>query len=276
MKLPIYQIDAFTRERFKGNPAAVVPLTNWLSDAQLLHIAAENNLSETAFYVPANTGSVDDQGESFDFELRWFTPTHEVDLCGHATLAAAYVLFNKFDDANTITEPAIRFHSRSGILTVEQSGDSLTMNFPSRPAVPQPVTADILQALGLESVSFSGKSPRDWLLVVDSEAAVARLKPNLHLLAAASDSPVIVSAPGEQCDFVSRFFAPGLGVDEDPVTGSAHCTLTPYWAEALERKDLSAWQISARSGEVQCQLEGDRVSLTGQAVCYLQGSIDIE
>lgn len=276
MKLPIYQIDAFTRERFKGNPAAVVPLTDWLSDAQLLNIAAENNLSETAFYVPAQAGKVDEHGEGFDFELRWFTPTHEVDLCGHATLAAAYALFNNLDEANTINDPVIRFHSRSGILTVQKSGDGLTMNFPARPAVPQPVSEEILQALGVESVSFSGKSPRDWLLVVDSEATVAGLKPNLHLLASASDSPVIVSAKDDHCDFVSRFFAPGLGVDEDPVTGSAHCTLTPYWAETLQRQDLSARQISARGGEVQCQLEGDRVSLTGQAVCYLQGSIEVE
>ncbi|WP_439134659.1 PhzF family phenazine biosynthesis protein [Pseudomaricurvus sp.] len=276
MKLPIYQIDAFTGRLFKGNPAAVVPLTDWLDDNQLLNIAAENNLSETAFYVPAQTGEVDKDGAAFDFHLRWFTPTHEVDLCGHATLAAAHALFDGLDSANPCTSTVIRFRSRSGILTVTKEAEGLTLNFPARPAVPQPVPEEMLQALGLESVLFSGKSPRDWLLIVDNEATVANLKPNLHLLANASDAPVIVSAQGDACDFVSRFFAPRLGVDEDPVTGSAHCTLTPYWAEALDRNILSARQISARGGDLLCRLEGEqgvRVSLTGQAVTYLEGSI---
>lgn len=271
MKLPIYQIDAFTGERFKGNPAAVVPLTKWLSDEQLLNIAAENNLSETAFYIAAQEGDVNPEGECFDFDLRWFTPGHEVDLCGHATLATAHALF----ECLKVEGASIRFNTRSGILTVTKEGDWLTMDLPARPAATQPVSDEILQALGLTSVSFSGKSQRDWLLVVDSEAIVANLKPNLHLLANASADPVIVTAKGDHCDFVSRFFAPGLGVDEDPVTGSAHCTLTPYWAAALDRHSLSARQISARAGDVQCRLEDDRVYLTGQAVCYLEGFIEV-
>ncbi|GAB3104504.1 PhzF family phenazine biosynthesis protein [Aestuariicella hydrocarbonica] len=273
MKLPLYQIDAFTTERFKGNPAAVVPLTEWLSDEQLQHIAAENNLSETAFFVPLTATASKETGNTdadFDFHLRWFTPTHEVDLCGHATLAAAFTLFEHLG----FTGEQVRFKSLGGPLTVTRDEQQLRLDFPSRPPQPIPVPGAILQALGVDSVQFSGRS-RDWLLVLDSEQTVANLTPNWYALAQAAQHPVIVTAKGERCDFVSRFFAPSLGINEDPVTGSAHCTLTPYWAGALNRTQLSARQISARGGELTCVLEGERVYLCGQGVTYLTGEIFI-
>lgn len=258
---PLYQIDAFTHERFKGNPAAVVPLTQPCSDELMLNIAAENNLSETAFLLPADD-------DCADYRLRWFTPQHEVDLCGHATLAAAFVLFEHLQ----FNGSQIRFSTQSGLLTVNKNNQLLTLDFPSRPATTEPLAQGILDALGISSVQYCAKS-RDWLLVLDSQAQVANLKPDFKALALASEAAVIVTAPGDKCDFVSRFFAPALGIDEDPVTGSAHCTLTPYWAKVLGKALLSAQQVSARGGDLQCRLEGDRVFIEGAAVTYLKGEI---
>lgn len=262
MALPIYQIDAFTQQKFGGNPAAVVPLQSWLSDEQMLNIAAENNLAETAFIVPAKTGA--------DFELKWFTPTIEIDLCGHATLAAAFTLF---EHLNFIGEE-IRFSTLSGLLTVRKNGDCLTMDFPARAPEDKPLPTEVLSALGFESVRYSGLS-RDWLIEVDNESTVANLDFECSELAKATKTAVIITARGDNCDFVSRFFAPEFGVDEDPVTGSAHCTLTPYWANVLDKTELEARQISSRGGELQCRLEGDRVFISGHAVTYLVGSIEI-
>lgn len=262
MALPIYQIDAFTHQRFSGNPAAVVPLQEWLSDTQMLNIAAENNLAETAFIVPA-------KGE-VDFELRWFTPTVEIDLCGHATLAAAYTLFRHLN----FNAEKVSFSTRSGVLLVSREGDQLTMDFPARAPEKKPVPSDILEALGIESVQYSGLS-RDWLLQVDNEQSVANLNPDFSQLKKVSDQAIIVTARGQQHDFVSRFFAPGYGVDEDPVTGSAHCTLTPFWAEVLDKSELQARQISSRGGDLTCRLDKDRVFMTGHAITYLIGSIEI-
>jgi len=262
MTLPIYQIDAFTHQRFSGNPAAVVPLQQWLSDTQMLNIAAENNLAETAFIVPAK--------DKVDFELRWFTPAVEIDLCGHATLAAAYTLFQHLG----FNGRQVSFSTRSGVLMVSQEGDRLTMDFPARAPEKKPVPIEILQALGIDSVQYSGLS-RDWLLELNDEQSVADLNPDFSQLKRVSDQAVIVTARGEQYDFVSRFFAPGFGVDEDPVTGSAHCTLTPYWAEVLGKPELQARQISSRGGDLTCRLDEDRVFMTGHATTYLIGSIEI-
>ncbi len=262
MALPIYQIDAFTQKRFSGNPAAVVPLQSWLSDEQMLNIAAENNLAETAFIVPAESEA--------DFELKWFTPALEIDLCGHATLATAFTLF---EHLNFVGEE-IRFSTRSGLLVVRRDGDALTMDFPARAPEDKPLPKEVLSALGLESVRYSGLS-RDWLIEVEDEATVANLDFDCSELAKATKTAVIITARGEHCDFVSRFFAPEFGVDEDPVTGSAHCTLTPYWAEVLGKTELQARQISHRGGDLHCRLEGNRVFMTGHAVTYLVGSIEI-
>ncbi|MGH1372049.1 MAG: PhzF family phenazine biosynthesis protein [Cellvibrionaceae bacterium] len=262
MALPIYQIDAFTQKRFGGNPAAVVPLQSWLSDEQMLNIAAENNLAETAFIVPAKTGA--------DFELKWFTPEVEIDLCGHATLAAAFTLF---EHLNFVGEQ-VSFSTRSGILKVAKDGDALTMDFPTRAPEDKPLPVDILDALGLKSVRYSGLS-RDWLIVLDNEQAVANLEFECSELAKATNTAVIVTAKGDHCDFVSRFFAPHFGVDEDPVTGSAHCTLIPYWAGVLDKTELKARQISRRGGDLHCRLEQERVFITGHAVTYLVGAIEI-
>ncbi len=262
MAIPMYQIDAFTQQRFAGNPAAVVPLQSWLSDEQMLNIAAENNLAETAFIVPAKTAA--------DFELKWFTPTIEIDLCGHATLAAAFTLFEHLNFA----ADQISFSTRSGILTVAKSGSALTMDFPARPPQDTALPRAILDALGIQSVNYSGLS-RDWLIVLDNERSVANLNFEFSELAKATDTAIIVTAKGDQCDFVSRFFAPHFGVDEDPVTGSAHCTLAPYWAGVLDKTELNARQISHRGGDLQCKLEGNRVYITGHAVTYMVGSIEI-
>lgn len=259
MKIPLYQVDAFTDRVFGGNPAAVCPLDSWLPDGQMQAIAAENNLSDTAFFVR--------NGDRYD--LRWFTPAVEVDLCGHATLASAYVLFQQLGE----TGNKVVFHTRSGELTVERNGDQLLMNFPSRP--PQPVDApDFLrEALGNEPEQIL--AARDYLVVYGSEAEVRTLDPDMEALKKIDRFAVIVTAPGDSCDFVSRFFAPAKGVPEDPATGSAHCTLIPYWANRLNKHVLHARQVSKRGGELFCELRGDRVEIAGRAALYLTGIITI-
>jgi PhzF family phenazine biosynthesis protein len=257
MKIPCYQVDAFTSDVFRGNPAAVCPLPAWLPVATLQNIAAENNLSETAFVVP--------RGEEFD--LRWFTPTLEMDLCGHATLAAAFVLFTEQNYSGDL----IRFHSRSGLLAVKRAGDILTLDFPSRP--PQPYASPEILASGLSAKPARVLKSRDYLAVFDSAAEVRALKPDFAALKKLDCLGIIATAPGDDCDFVSRFFAPAAGVDEDPVTGSAHSTLIPYWAERLGKNKMFARQISQRGGELFCELAGDRVHIGGKAVLYLRGEI---
>ncbi|TQV81261.1 PhzF family phenazine biosynthesis protein [Exilibacterium tricleocarpae] len=262
MQLPLYQIDAFTDQLFKGNPAAVVPLTQWLPDSLMQAIAAENNLAETAFFVPL-------EDDTEDFQLRWFTPEREMDLCGHATLASAYVLFEYLLPQSE----AIRFKTLSGTLVVTRSSAGLTMDFPARPARAEPLPDAIARALNVEPL-WSGAA-RDWLVVLDSEQQVRELAPDFATLLNVSERAVIVTAPGTEADFVSRFFAPKLGVFEDPVTGSAHCTLVPYWVERLQKNPLHARQISARGGDIQCLLQGKRVFMTGTCTHYMTAEISI-
>jgi len=262
MRLPIYQVDAFADAVFAGNPAAVVPLEAWLPDATLLAIAAENNLAETAFFVR--------DGESC--ELRWFTPAVEVDLCGHATLATAFVI-------STILQPGrerFAFTTRqAGALTVTREGERFVLDFPSRPPVPVDAHPDLLPALGGPApVAVLGG--RDYLVVYDDAAAVRGLTPDMAKLAALDRFAVCVTAPGEGgVDFVSRLFAPSQGIPEDPVTGSTHCALIPYWAQRLGKTTLSARQVSARGGNLACALAGDRVKIGGTAVLYLEGVIHV-
>ena len=259
MKLPLFQIDAFTNHLFGGNPAAVVLLESWLPDKVLAAIAAENNLAETAFVIPGTN----------EIPLRWFTPTVEVDLCGHATLAAAYVLFQHFTpSANQLT-----FATRSGNLVVTRDADRLTLDFPARPGVSVEVSEQLVSALGVRPREVF--LARDLLAILDCESEVKNLQPDFARIAALDAFAIIVSAPGETVDFVSRFFAPGAGIPEDPVTGSAHCTLVPYWATRLGKSSLTAKQLSARGGDLGCSLSGDRVLISGSAVEYLRGEIDV-
>ena len=259
--LKIYQVDAFTKRIFGGNPAAVIPLQNWLADATLQAIAEENNLSETAFFVQ----------KADHFALRWFTPVAEVDLCGHATLASAHVLFQHLN----YTEKEILFHTKSGILSVQQNDDFYCMNFPSD-SVQTAAKPDYLEdALGISVQEFyRGKD--DFLAIIDNETQVRMLQPNFSLLHQLTSRGLIVSAKGEKVDFVSRCFFPKLSIDEDPVTGSAHTLLTPYWAKKLGKNDLHAKQISKRSGELRCIRKGERVELYGEAVTYMEGSLQIK
>lgn len=260
MKLTQYQVDAFADRVFAGNPAAVVPLEDWLDDRLLQAIAEENNLAETAYFV--RTGE--------RFHLRWFTPTTEVDLCGHATLASAFVLFS----AMGYGAGEIVFDTRSGPLTVRRDGEALVMDFPAQP--PQPCEADFGQfeaALGARPVEILAGP--DYFVVLESQAAVAALRPDMALLSKLDRRGVIVTAPGETVDFVSRFFAPKYGIPEDPVTGSAHCALAPYWSTKIGKTRLQARQISKRSGDVSCALRGDRVLLGGQAALFMVGEIRV-
>jgi PhzF family phenazine biosynthesis protein len=261
MKLPIYQADAFTDQLFGGNPAAVVPLTQWLSAPEMQKIAVENNLAETAFFIP--------QGENF--ELRWFTPELEIDLCGHATLATAHIIFTELGYQKDI----IHFHTlKAGTLTVTKKDDLYTLDFPSRPPLICELPEGLLAAIG-------GKTPievlssRDHMLVYETEADILALKPDFAALAKIDLMGIIVTAKGNKSDFVSRFFIPAAGINEDPVTGSAHCNLIPYWAEKLGKNKLHAYQVSARRGELWCELKGERVLMAGKAVTYLKGEIYI-
>ncbi|MCX6972164.1 MAG: PhzF family phenazine biosynthesis protein [Verrucomicrobia bacterium] len=259
MKLPIYQIDAFADLPFQGNPAAVCPLDVWLPDDVLQSIAEENNLAETAFYVERE-GS---------YDLRWFTPTKEVDLCGHATLAAAHVLFESIN----FTGSQITFQSRSGPLLVYREGDLLTLDFPAQPGVPCEVPNGMVEALG--ATPRECYRAMDYMAVFDSEDQISTMAPDFRRLKSLGLRGVIVTAPGTTSDFVSRFFAPNFGIDEDPVTGSAHCTLAPFWAERLAKTDMSARQLSKRTGSLRCRVVGDRVHISGRTVAYLTGTIQI-
>jgi len=257
MRLPIYQIDAFASRVFGGNPAAVVPLESWLPDGVMQAIAAENNLAETAFFVPEGEG----------YALRWFTPTVEVDLCGHATLASAHLILSKIAPGRE----QVRFNTRSGPLTVTRQGDMLALELPSRPPEPCPTPSGLEAAFGKAPKAVL--AARDYLLVYESESDIRGLKPDMARIAALDRFAVIVTAPGSDCDFVSRFFAPAQGIPEDPVTGSAHCTLIPYWSKRLGKRGLSARQLSPRGGELLCEDRGARVVVAGKSVLYLEGAI---
>lgn len=263
MRCPIFQVDAFTGRRFAGNPAAVCPLEAWPRDELLQAIAAENNLSETAFLVPRDD----------DYELRWFTPEAEVELCGHATLAAGHVVLRILQG----TRETVCFHTASGPLEVVREGERLAMDFPAVPAAPAPTPSGLVEALGARPEALLGAT--DWLAVYGDSGTVEALEPDMARLRELDRRGVIVTAPGpgaeegDGADFVSRFFAPKVGVPEDPVTGSAHCTLAPYWAGRLGRDRLLGRQLSRRGGTVACELRGERVRLAGRAVLYLEGRI---
>ena len=259
MKIAIYQIDAFTSELFRGNPAAVCPLDKWIDDSLMQSIAAENNLSETAFFVREDDG----------YRIRWFTPTTEVDLCGHATLASAYVIFNEIDKSAEI----IKFYSNRGELNVTRNSDLITLNFPSLPPKITKKPEQVVSAFNIEPREVLEAD--DYLLIYESQEQIENINPDLNLLREIDLRGVIVSTPGNDCDFVSRFFAPKYGIDEDPVTGSAHCTLTPYWSEKVKKKKLHAKQLSKRGGELFCELKLYSVSISGKAVLYLIGEIEI-
>ncbi len=256
MRIPIYQVDAFTSRLFSGNPAAICPLEAWLPDQQMQSIAAENNLAETAFFVR--------EGDSYG--LRWFTPGVEVDLCGHATLASAFVILNKLAPGNSV-----RFETKSGTLTVNRDGDLFSLDFPSRPPGECEAYPQLKPALGGNPEKIL--AARDYLVVYATEDEILKLEPNMQMLMQLDRFAVIVTAPGKDVDFVSRFFAPAKGVPEDPVTGSAHCTLTPYWAKRLGKKKLHAHQVSPRGGELWLEDRGERVTISGRAVQYLEGTI---
>ncbi len=262
MRIPLYQVDAFTSRLFGGNPAAVCPLSEWLPEATMQAIAAENNLAETAFFVPQGDG----------YLLRWFTPTVEVELCGHATLASAYVV-------TRILAPerrSVAFDTlKAGLLVVTSDGDLLAMDFPAWPPEDKSADPRVLAALGARPVeSFVARGRT--LAVYDRAEEVAALRPDFAAMRRVEGADAIATAPGRDgVDFASRYFAPNYGVDEDPVTGSAHCVLTPYWAARLGKEQMTARQISARGGELTCTLRGDRVTIAGHAVLYLEGAITV-
>lgn len=259
MKFTIFQIDAFAEKPFEGNPAAVVPLNEWLSDKMMQKIAEENNLSETAFFVPIEGG----------FHIRWFTPKREVKLCGHATLASAFVLFTILDyGPNTIT-----FDSLSGPLSVSKAEGLFTLDFPIQVPERCEIPDDLIQGLGKRPTECYQNE--DYLAVFESENDIASIRPNAHYLGRLDRRGIIVTAPSSEFDFVARVFAPKYGILEDPVTGSAYTQLMPFWAEKLARSKLRAKQISSRGGKVLCEIRDDRVLISGAAIKYLEGTIDV-
>ncbi|MDQ2720692.1 MAG: PhzF family phenazine biosynthesis protein [Bacteroidota bacterium] len=262
MKQKIYQIDAFTDKVFSGNPAAVCPLDAWLSDDILQKIAMENNLAETAFYVKQDN----------QYQIRWFTPAVEVDLCGHATLAAAFVLFN-YENHN---ENIIHFRSlRSGTLIVTKVGELLTLNFPTDVFEEVEISEEIIAGFNISpKLAFKGKT--DYMLIFDKEEEISKIIPSFDAILKLNARGVIITAKGDKVDFVSRFFCPQVGINEDPATGSAHTTLAPYWAKKLGKNDLTAIQLSARKGFLQCKYLNDRVEISGQGKLYLTGEIYLE
>lgn len=262
IKQKIYQIDAFTDKVFSGNPAAVCPLDQWLSDDILQKIAMENNLAETAFYVKQDN----------KYQIRWFTPTVEVDLCGHATLAAAFVLFNHENHNDNI----IHFYSpRSGALTVKRKRELLVLNFPTDLFKQVKLSDEITNCFDIKpKLAFKGKT--DYLLVFDNEDEIRKVAPEFEVISRLKARGVIITAKGDKVDFVSRFFAPQSGINEDPVTGSAHTTLTPYWAKQLDKTELTAIQLSERKGYLQCSYLNDRVEISGQGKLYLIGELYLE
>lgn len=257
MIIPLYIIDAFTSTRFKGNPAAVCPLDEWLDETVMQNIAAENNLAETAFLVPHEDS----------WNLRWFTPKVEIELCGHATLASAFML--ALDRPDT-TE--FRFNTLSGELVVTKSGDRYTLDFPVRQLLSVQLQQLLSACLGVDVLEVT-RAGKTLIAELENEAVVATLKPDFANIATLDCSGLIVTARGESCDFVSRFFAPRLGINEDPVTGSAHCGLIPYWQQKLGNTVMVARQLSERGGELQCEIKGDRVLIGGSAVLYMHGTI---
>ncbi len=261
MNLKIYQVDAFTDKIFGGNPAAVCPLEQWLPDVLLQQIATENNLSETAFYIKKDD----------EYHIRWFTPNIEVDLCGHATLATAFVLFH-FE--NHISSEIHFYSERSGKLTVRRQGDWLTLNFPTDTLERISLNEELSACFDVQAQEvYKGKT--DYMLVFDSEAQIRNIQADFRKVGALPVRGVIVTAKGEQCDFVSRFFGPQSGVDEDPVTGSAHTTLIPYWTKKLGKTEMSAMQLSSRVGYLRCKYLNERVEISGQARAYMKGEISL-
>ncbi len=261
MKLPFFQVDAFTDKAFGGNPAAVIPLERWLPDEVMLNIAMENAVAETAFFIPREDG----------FAIRWFTPEIEMDLCGHATLAAAHVITRHLN----LSPSPVRFQSQSGELAVRVDGDMLILDFPSRKPEPSDLPGVILESLREEPLETW--KARDYMLVFENETVIRSLAPDRVLMDQINLDPggVIVTARGDQVDFVSRFFTPQASIFEDPVTGSAHCSLIPYWSEKLGKQSMLALQLSPRVGKLFCQNAGDRVLISGEAVTYLEGTITI-
>jgi predicted PhzF superfamily epimerase YddE/YHI9 len=256
IKLPIYQIDAFSDFIFGGNPAAVCPLDSWLSDYLMQKLAAENNLSETAFFV---------QSAPTCYELRWFTPTSEIDLCGHGTLASSHLIFEKLNPS--VTE--ISFETKSGILNASRKADLIELDFPAKLGMSIALPSGFEAAHGCLPYEYLGGSKN--IAVFDSEGDVKFFIPNLAYIKGLAGGGLVITAPGDRCDFVSRFFAPKQGIDEDPVTGSAHCTTVPYWAKQLGKNKLHARQISKRGGELYCELVGERVKMAGRAALYMEG-----
>jgi PhzF family phenazine biosynthesis protein len=258
MLVPFYQVDAFTEKLFGGNPAGVCPLEQWLPDEVMQKISMENNLSETAFFVREDGG----------YHIRWFTPKVEVNLCGHATLASAHIIFNYLG----FTGEVISFKSKSGILNVRKEGELLILDFPANKPQRTSLPEEFVQSLNITPIQcFRGRE--DYLLLYKSQQEIEALFPDFRKLEKIDARAVIVTAPGETADFVSRFFAPRVGVDEDPVTGSAHTVLIPYWAEKLNKTEMKALQLSRRGGALFCRLRGDRVDIGGRAVTYLKGEI---
>ena len=261
MSIQLFHVDAFTDRLFGGNPAAVVPLSDWLPDEVMCAIAAENNLSETAFFIPAA-----DSGA--DFHLRWFTPTVEVDLCGHATLASAFVLFT----ALGWQADKLRFASASGTLTAIPAEDGMiTLDFPARAGAGMPAPDGLVAAIGQPVIGFRRAVMN--MAILESEAAVRMAQPDLDYIRQLDGDGLIITAAGDSCDCASRYFAPNSGIDEDPVTGSAHCTIAPYWAEQLGKTVLAARQVSKRGGDIRCELAGDRVLISGHACLYSSGQL---
>lgn len=256
-ELNLYQIDAFADQAFTGNPAAVIPLEHWLDDATMQAIAEENNLSETAFFVP----------EHGDYRIRWFTPNEEVELCGHATLASAYVLFNELNEQGD----SINFHSLSGPLKVNRRGDLLTLDFPCQAPIKTEAPEALIQGLGTSA--FECYKSEDYIAVLPKEEDVLTVKADFNQLMKLDLRGVIITAPSKHYDFVSRFFAPNCDIPEDPVTGSAYTQLTPLWADKFNKTELRAKQVSRRGGELHCQLRGDRVLISGKAVKFMTGTI---
>lgn len=252
---PIYKVDAFTDKLFGGNPAAVCPLENWLADKVMQKLAAENNLSETAFFVKENDV----------YHIRWFTPEYEIDLCGHATLGSAYIIFNHLNH----TSDTIDFTCKSGLLQVKKKGDLIELNFPSR----MPVDCDAPEALlaGINIKPSKILKSRDYFLVYDDEETIDQIVPDYTHLNKLDVVGVIVTAPGKEVDFVSRFFVPNSVIGEDPATGSAHCNLIPYWASELNKSQLTATQLSPRKAQFICEHKGERVLMAGNVVLYLKG-----
>ena len=258
--MTIYQVDAFAEKLFCGNPAAVIPLEEWPSDEMMQLIAMENNLAETAFFVPRGS----------DFSIRWFTPALEIDLCGHATLASAYILYHHLG----YKSPRVTFHSKSGPLHVTRKGELLLMDFPSwMPERKEEYPPELIKALGDPEITGVYRN-RDWLVELNDEAAVKKINPDFTLLKKAG-AMVIITAPGKNVDFVSRFFAPTAGIDEDPVTGSAHSQLIPFWSYKLGKNVMQAKQLSRRGGDIYCEQNGERVIMGGKCAFYMKGEINV-